>query len=147
VITQPPEFIDFRIVTANALVISQLTKNAVYVTLTNVIINIIGNIILIPKIGILGAAVMTVVSELIQGVYYFYVVHTKITHFSISGFFLKPLAASIVMGLAILPLVHLPVLITIAIGAIVYGSVLILLRFFNQQDIVFIKNTILKRTA
>lgn len=134
-------------VTANALVISQMTKNAVYVTLTNVIINIAGNIILVPRIGIIGAAIMTIVSELIQGIYYFYVVHTKITHFSISAFFLKPLIASIIMGLAILPLMHLHVLITIAIGGIIYGSVLVLLRFFTKQDVVFIKNLLLKRAG
>ena len=59
----------FIYIPINSLVISQLTKKAVVITGVNVIINIIGNIVLIPLFGIRAAAVMTVFSELLQGTF------------------------------------------------------------------------------
>src|SRR6266481_2744700 len=62
----------------NSLMISQLTKYAVYVTFANIFINSIGNLLLIPHFGFRAAASMTFISELTQATFYFYMVNKKI---------------------------------------------------------------------
>ncbi len=148
----------FIYITANSLVISQLTKWAVAVTGVNVVINILGNIILVPVYGIRGAAIMTVVSELLQGIFYFYFIWKNITHFKLISQFIKPLIASLVMGVVLYftrdftlvaaPLEAstkylLPLLVNVAavgvMGMAGYVCTLFLLKFFVQEDIIFIR--------
>ena len=50
----------------NGLVISSLTKQALLVTVFSLAVNIIGNIILLPRFGIQASAYLTVACELIQ---------------------------------------------------------------------------------
>jgi O-antigen/teichoic acid export membrane protein len=148
----------FIYVVANSLVISQLTRFAVAITGVNVLVNVVGNIILLPRIGILGAAIMTVVSELLQGVFYFYFVRKLITSFNIFSLFVKPILASAVMGLVIwnvrgfdlaykLSLVPdslshsvFNVFWLISLGGAIYFLVLFILKFFRKQDLLFIKH-------
>lgn len=145
-------------VTANSLVVSQLTKWAVIVTGVNVVINIAGNVLLVPRYGIQAAAVMTVVSEALQGIFYFYFIWKNITHFALVRQFVKPVAAAAVMGVVlwfvrdwspiVVPLEasakHLAplifnVLIVGGVGVVVYIVTLAMLKFFTQADREFIR--------
>ena len=146
-------------IVVNSLVISQLTRLAVIVTAVNVAINIVGNIILLPYIGIKGAAIMTVASELIQGVFYFYFVYNKITRFNIIKFLWRPILASFVMGL-VLKFTYTPEILqrilnltfiynseqamlvgfalSLLVGIGIYGGTLWLLRFYRPDDKTFL---------
>ena len=132
----------FMYIVVNALVISQLTKFAMAVTGANVLVNIIGNLILLPRIGIIGAAIMTIISELIQGTFYFYFVRKKITNFRFFSMVWKPAIASLVMGLLVWQIRSMHLLIVIAIAAIIYGLILFALRFFKRDDISFVYSLI-----
>ena len=131
----------FVYIVANSLVISQLTKFAVAITGANVIINVVGNLILLPRIGLKGAAIMTVVSELIQAIFYFHFVRNKIINFRFFSQAWKPALASVAMGAflwyvtgtgsLVLPLVA---------GAVVYFAALFALGFFHKDDVAFLKN-------
>lgn len=134
----------FIYIVANSIVISQLTKFAMAVTGLNVIVNIIGNIILLPRIGIRGAAIMTIASELLQGLFYFYFIRRKITNFKFFSLLWKPLLASGIMGLAIWFIQEQPLFYAIPLGAVVYGMVLAVLGFFHKDDLLFIKSLISK---
>lgn len=145
----------FIYIVANSLVISQLTRLAVYITGTNVAVNIVGNLILLPYIGIKGAAIMTVVSEALQAVFYFYFIQSRVTSFSVTKFFWKPLLASAAMGLVlwqIRPLISgsasqlfasdftasfAGLAALTATGAVFYVGLLSLLKFFDKQDLAF----------
>lgn len=148
----------FIYVTANSLVVSQLTRWAVIVTGVNVVINIAGNILLVPRYGIQAAAVMTVVSEALQGIFYFYFIWKNITHFALVRQFVKPVVAAAVMGVVlwfirdwspiVVPLEasakHLAplifnVLIVGGVGVVVYIVTLAILKFFTQADRDFIR--------
>ncbi len=151
----------FIYVTANSLVISQLTKWAVYITGVNVLVNIVGNLLLVPYIGIRGAAIMSVVSEGLQGVFYFYFIWKHITHFRFVGVFIKPLLAALVMGVVLwfirswvpfmvpfeasarhlLPLI-LNVLVVGGLGLVSYFVALLALKFFTKEDVIFLKRFI-----
>lgn len=155
----------FIYVTANSLVVSQLTKWAVIVTGVNMVINITGNILLVPRYGIQAAAVMTVVSEALQGIFYFYFIWKNITHFAVMRQFVKPIIAAAVMGVVlwsirgwspiVVPLEasakHLvPLIFNLLVlggaGLIGYVVTLIALRFFTHADREFVRR-ILSRSV
>ncbi|MBP9686211.1 MAG: flippase [Candidatus Doudnabacteria bacterium] len=143
----------FIYVTANSLVVSQLTKWAVVITGVNVVVNVVGNLILLPRYGVRGAAIMTVVSETLQGAFYFYFIWKNITHFAIGKILLKPLFATACMGLIVWGMRYvdwsvftplsgqtsmmgliMSVSVTSAVGVGVYGVVLFLTSFFKDED-------------
>lgn len=130
----------FIYIVVNSLVISQLTRFAVMATGVNLVINVVGNIILIPRIGIMGAAIMTLVSETIQAGIYFYLVKKKITDFKFFSYVWQPLIASLVMGAVIFQVQTMALPIVVILGAAVYGIMLLLLRFFRRDDFTFIKS-------
>lgn len=119
----------------NALAISQLTKKAAAVTGANVAINIVGNILLIPYFGILAAAAMTVVSEALQGIFYFYFVRKNITSFHFARFVYKPLLASAVMGAILWPVRDYPLFVALPVGVAVYAFVLLLTKAVAKSDL------------
>jgi peptidoglycan biosynthesis protein MviN/MurJ (putative lipid II flippase) len=152
-------------VTANSLVVSQLTKWAVIVTGVNVVINIAGNVLLVPRYGIQAAAVMTVVSEALQGIFYFYFIWKNITHFAVVRQFLKPVIAAVAMGVVlwcirdwspiVVPLEasvkHLaPLIFNVVVvgglGLFAYLFTLSILRFFTPADFRWIRKVLMRTT-
>lgn len=129
----------FIYIPVNSLIISQLTKKAMIVTGINVLINILGNIALIPIIGLKAAAIMTVVSELIQGVFYFYFVRKNITHFSFFSLAYKPAVAAGVMGLFVWLMREQSLAASVVIGGLVYGLCLTFTGFVKKDEIKNIK--------
>lgn len=129
----------FIYIVVNAIVVSQLTKFATFITGVNVVINIIGNIILLPRIGIMSAAIMTIVAEGLQGVFYFYFVRTKITKFAFLAYLWQPLIASSIMGVAVWYLRGQFLAVPVIAGAVVYGVVLLALGYFKRDDIKYLK--------
>lgn len=146
-------------IVANSLVISQLTRFAVIITSINMVINVAGNIVLLPILGIKAAAIMTVISEAIQALLYIYFVKTKIADFAVARFLWKPVIASAVMGVVIWfgrtyfenaiafnwPVVAtsaLNLVVLMIIGVVVYGGVLAILKFFKADDMVFVKSLV-----
>jgi O-antigen/teichoic acid export membrane protein len=130
----------FIYIIANSLVISQLTKFAVVITGVNVLINVVGNSLLLPYYGIKGAAIMTLVSEFLQGIFYFYFIRKKITSFRFFGFVWRPLIASAIMAAAILWIGRDALIWPLLSGTLIYGLVLWLLGFFSKDDTTFVKN-------
>ena len=130
----------FIYIVVNSLVISQLTKFAMAITGINVLVNIIGNIILLPRYGIIAAAAMTIASEAIQGMFYFYFVRKKITDFRFFSLIWQPALASLIMGFVVWNMRSLNLFIVVAAAALVYGFILLILRFFKKDDIQFVKS-------
>ncbi len=130
----------FIYIIANSIVISQLTKFAVTITFTNIFINLIGNLILLPRIGIRGAAIMTVISESIQGIFYFYFVYKKIVKFSVVRFLWQPIVGSLIMGVGLYFIRDMNLIISAFVGGVVYLFVLSLTGFLNKSDLHFLKS-------
>lgn len=137
----------FIYIVANAIVISQLTKFAVAITGTNVIVNVVGNLILLPRIGVVGAAIMTVVSETIQGFFYFYFVRKKIIKFSFLHFSWQPVLASAVMGVCVWYFRNQFIVTPILVGSVVYLVILGVLGFIKKDDLKFIKSIFRKEVT
>ena len=132
---------------ANALIIAHLTKKAAAVTGVNVAVNIIGNIILIPIIGIKAAAIMTLISESVQAFFYYFFIYRGITPFHSLRFVVKPLVGAAVMGLGLWYIRDWPLYLTLPIGAVVYFGVMWILRFYTKEDLLFVKNFLKKEAT
>jgi O-antigen/teichoic acid export membrane protein len=130
----------FIYIVVNSLVISQLTKFAMAITGVNVLVNIIGNIILLPRYGIVAAAAMTIASEALQGIFYFYFVRKKITDFRFFSLIWQPALASLIMGFVVWNIRSWNLFIVVAAAGLVYGFILLILRFFKKDDIQFVKS-------
>ncbi len=131
--------IQFIYIPLNSLVISQLTKKALMITGANVIINIVGNLILIPLYGIKAAAIMTVISEALQGIFYFYFVRGSIVRFTFVTNLFRPLLAAAVMGLALWPLREMNLAVSLSVGVLIYGFLLVATGFVGRGDLAIVK--------
>ncbi|GIW65596.1 MAG: flippase [Candidatus Parcubacteria bacterium] len=103
------------------------------------LINLIGNIILIPSLSFMGAAYMTTISNFL-GLILIILITNKYLNFDIYFGIKKPFLASVLMSLIILALNKINFLLAIIVGSILYFIVLILIR---EELIIKIINNII----
>jgi len=111
------------------------------------IINIIANLILIPKYSLIGAAIATIISEIVYLFMYYAIITRKLYRINILKLMYKPIIASIIMWIVIYFTKSLFVILNIIIGSIIYLGVLILMKNFSNKEIELykqIKNKILR---
>lgn len=99
---------------------------------TIAIINIILNLILIPKLGFIGAGIATVISSAVILILYTYFIIRYNLNFGFIKSSIKPLISSIIMALIIINIPDL--LLGTIVGAVSYISVLLILRTFKKED-------------
>ncbi len=132
----------FIYIPVNSLIISQLTKKAALITGINMFINIAGNILLIGhfNLGLKAAAFMTIVSEGIQCVFYFYFVRKNIIYFEFFSLLWQPVLAAGVMGGLLYLIRDGSLLYSVIAGGIIYVIALAVLGYIKKEDINLIKN-------
>lgn len=112
------------------------------------VVNLGLNILVVPRIGILGAAITTLFTYLMaEGILIYY--SFKEFKFSIDWhFIIKSLIASAIMSLAVWsmhPESHLATVTTVVVGVVIYGVVLFLLRGFKKEEFKFFR-TLFQKT-
>ena len=124
----------------NILFLLKKTKIINYITLSGAIFNIILNIILVPYIGILGAAVSTLITFTILMI--LNLIYTR-KHYKFD-FMIKTIIkftiAAIIMGVVIYPFKSInlfSLIIQILLGAIVYFIILYFLKVIKKEEIKF----------
>lgn len=106
--------------------------------------NVVANILLIPKFSAVGAGLSTVIAELVVCIYMYFGTKRLLFSAPFLGYLVRPLLASAVMlGLLLLAPVR-PIVVPIAIGVISYGLILLALRGFAKDELLFFRS-ILKR--
>jgi len=109
---------------------------------SSAIANLILNVIFVPVIGILGAAISTLIAFAVTTAF---TVHFSFKYFKFNidfWFILKSIFASIVMSLVIIkwsPVGISNILIEIGVCAVVYTAVLLLLKGIRKEEIAFFK--------
>ncbi len=109
------------------------------------IINIIGNIILVPRIGITGAAISTLLTFAIHLLIVWRISFKEIPFNIDVRFIIKSLISSAIMGVLIWklnPAGAVEIAIAIVAGAGVYFAILILLKGFTRGEYAFLKDVI-----
>jgi O-antigen/teichoic acid export membrane protein len=106
-------------------------------------INILLNAIIIPKYSYQGAAVATVATQIVSFIL-LYLFITKEYRFSL-GLFVKPVIASVVMGLALWQFKNIALWWTVPLAMVLYFAVLFLIKGLEKEDLKLIKHLLPKK--
>jgi len=112
---------------------------AVKITFTGMLLNILMNLILIPKYSFVGASVATVVTSMSSLAIGFYFISRFVCSFPIYRFLLKLLAANTIMGLFLINIINNNIILLIAVSIILYTVLLLILRVFSREDLILVK--------
>ncbi len=110
------------------------------------IFNVGINLILIPKLGFIGAAWSTFITEILLVVLYYLYVSKSLFFFNFTQILAKPIIAVIAMFFFV-KFSNLGLILTIISSAIVYLSVLVLLKAFDNQDYDILKRIFKPKNA
>jgi len=103
------------------------------ITAASLVLNVGMNLVLIPLYSYLGAAFVTVITEIFSVALGFYVLSKLLAKVKVHEIIFKPAVACLVMALFIL-LVQTNLFLEIAISAVIYFVVLIALKGFTPED-------------
>lgn len=121
---------------ARMLLVYNKQRQAAWMMALTTVLNIILNLLLIPAIGINGAAIARLISSLTL-----YLLFYAYCHFTImpskQPFSFRVILATLLMALAVLPLRDLFLLIPIGVGIIVYLGAVRLLGVIPDQDLAY----------
>lgn len=110
-------------------------KEAMVVALLSMLLNILFNLILIPKLSYIGASLSTFLVEVINvSIYFLLVLKLLNLKLKIKKLLPKPLLAAIIMGAFIFYLKFLNLAVLITAGAFSYAVLLFVLRVFDEED-------------
>lgn len=135
----------FQIV-INITLLVKNTKFNLFIQMFAATANVLLNIILIPVIGILGAAIATFISFLLMAASCIYVSFRYIKFELNFGFIAKSIVASSVMASILFfihPVTTVQLLITIIIGIIIYTIMILLIRGLDWGEIMMLKRLML----
>jgi len=117
-------------------------KKTIWIYLSCALLTLAGYFIVIPEYGMIGAAWMSTFSEVYVGIMLALIIY-PLSKLKLNFMpFLKTLFSSLIMGMIIFPLRHLPTIFLIPLGGIVYGAVLFLTGGISKetiQDIMAVK--------
>ncbi len=116
------------------LIASGNEKKYAIAMVTGTVANIILNIIMIPTLGMVGAAIATVCSEVIM-ILLMYAAFKKIVRVQILPYIVKPAFASAVMCISLYFLRMLNVVLLVFIGIVVYIAFLYIIGGITRDDI------------
>ena len=98
------------------------------------VVNVVLNLLVIPKYGYIGSSWATVVTELFLFLFNYALIRRSLFTLSLKDF-IKPAIAGIIMGGILYFLPAWNVLILIAIGAVIYFILLFLLGGIQKEDL------------
>ena len=113
----------------------------------SMIVNIVLNLVLIPKYDLAGAGLATVASEFCAVIALVYFVFLKTKYLPPIQYILKPVSAGIIMGGVILLMRGLNTALIITVAAVVYFGSIITFKTFSFGDISYLKGIFLRRTG
>ena len=116
-------------------------KETVKTAFIAMLLNIILNILLLPKYGLIAACFITVLTELTCFMFWFHIMNVHGYKIDILRILYKPIIASLIMGLVII-LLHVNMFIIIIVAVIIYFGVLYVLKTFSEDDKSLIKQIV-----
>lgn len=100
----------------------------------NAVANLILNVIFIPLYGMLGAAVITVVTDLIGAVQFHFLLHRRMKLPNMTGAFWRVVVAVAGLAAAVVAAGPQNMFLLIALGAVVYGLLAVALRLIDAEE-------------
>jgi len=118
---------------------------AAKIVLAYTIINVILNLIVIPRYGYVGASLVNVITSLMAFIPLFISLSKLVCRISIPRLIFRPVVASGLMALFLFFSAGLSLWLLIPIAAIIYFGILILLGAFSKEDLNLFKEIITLR--
>jgi O-antigen/teichoic acid export membrane protein len=111
----------------------------------NTVANVILNWYAIPRYGIMGAAVVTVVTDVIGALQFYFLLRHKLNLPEMRPVFVRVLIASLLMGGAVKLAGDLHLFTLIALGAVAYGGLVLALRLIDDTEWALVLRLIRRR--
>lgn len=131
--------------TSNLLNSSNKQLTVTKITSIGAIFNVLINLIIIPVFGFIGASISTVLTEFL--IFVIFTFQISKTQFSLEKdlfvIAFKLLFASLIMAIT-LQFIHLNIIITVIIGALVYGIFVLLFKVLDEKDFRILKELVNK---
>ena len=131
----------FQIVINITLIVKKTTFN-MYIQIVAALLNIVFNFVLIPSIGILGAAIATLISYILMVIACIHISFKHIT-FDLNFIFIsKCVVASSIMSIVVLSLDTdniIELLIVSGLGAVIYPLILLSIKGFSKNELNMVK--------
>jgi len=102
-------------------------------------LNIVINLMLIPRYSYVGASIATVITTLLSFILSFRFLSKFIYKIQVHKYILKPIMASTIMGLFIFSFTGMNIILLVCYSIVIYFGVLILLKTFSKKDIILFK--------
>lgn len=120
-----------------------LEKETMKATIISVIFNIVANIILIPILSYIGAAITTVASVLLYNTYCFVITQKRLVKLNVFKILLPILLSATIMGLFLyFTRDYLHVIVSVILGSLVYASALYLFKGVDKEYIQMLQKLI-----
>ncbi len=100
----------------------------------NAVANVLLNLWAIPRYGVMGAAIITVATDLIGTIQFAWLLNKRLEQPNMGLTFFKTLLATTIMGVVVYLLRNEPVLLAIGAGAGVYALLVLILRMFDASE-------------
>jgi len=114
-------------------------KLGAYALAFTAFVNVVSNLILIPKYSLLGAAVATIFSEVVYLILY-YIINTKfLCTLNIFKITWRPFIASVAMGIFIYNFRFLNLFVIIIIAFFIYAFLIYILKAFGEEEKIILK--------
>jgi len=129
----------------SGLLIANKQKMRAYGTFSSIIINVVLNIILIPKFGIYGAGITSILTSLYLLLLYSYVFKQESFIDKYSGLIIlciKPIAASLIMLIVLSRIISYNFYFVVGLCAVVYLCVMVIIKGITKNDISFLFNNL-----
>jgi O-antigen/teichoic acid export membrane protein len=115
---------------------------AAKIVLVYTIVNVVMNLVLIPRYGYVGASLVSVITSLTAFVPCFYLLSKLVCKIPLPKLIFRPVIASGLMALFLLFFTRLSLWLLIPLAAIIYFGILILLRAFSKDDLNLFKQVV-----
>lgn len=109
-------------------------------------VNIVANLVFIPRYGVLAAAMITVITELVLVGQYLWLMRDLLGQMR-WGALTRSAAAVIAMAALVYAIRDLPVLVTVAMGGALYAGLLLAMRVVGPDEAAFVRSLIAARQA
>jgi O-antigen/teichoic acid export membrane protein len=119
-------------------------RSAARINTINTVANIVFNLLLIPRFGLVGAAVVTVMTDLISSIQFHLLLRRKLNLPGMKLLILRVIAAAAIMAAPVWMTSGYHVVVPIVIGAVSYLVLIIAFRIVGQTEFLFLQRAVLK---
>ncbi len=140
-------FIPIRLVSSiTGTLLTSINKQGIrtFSVFLSAIFNILLNLVMIPYLSYIGASIATVLSEIFLYFAYIHYINKYYKQLNLHKYFIKPLAASLIMGAIIFYFKEYNLFLLISLAFVVYFIVLIALKTFTSDDVKIFKQIVKK---